>query len=172
MANGRTHRTVGLVATSALAAYGVAKGYPAEGLSAAAGCLIAATLLNPDLDVDGGYIGNAGARAIGIDPVYDLYFTAYRLAYKHRSKWSHFPVWSTVWRFLYLFFPLVTVVFKDQGTSRAKLLWWASIAQVLALPFIVFLIWATQQEALTNLWLWFIIGATVNDTLHWIFDLF
>lgn len=171
MASGKTHRTIGLVSAGALAILATHHGALYEGLCLGAGCTFGATLMNPDQDVDGGYIGNAAARRLGLETPYRVFFRPYQLAYKHRSGWSHFPVLSTIWRVIYLFLPLLVVIFKDQNTSRIRLLSCTIAPQMMALVswagFIIFL-----HYGLIYWVIWGLIGLTINDILHWFVDLF
>ena len=113
MANGRTHRAVGLTLAVGATVGGTFYDFYPESWAVGVGCVVAAMLFNPDLDVDGGFIGNAAARKMRLETLYRVLFRPYQLAYKHRSWWSHGPITSTLWRMVYLMVPLVVVLFKE-----------------------------------------------------------
>jgi uncharacterized metal-binding protein len=103
------------------------------GLEYAIGSLVG-IMLTPDLDVDGGYIGNTIIRnRMGLlaERAWDGLWYFYRKSIKHGSELSHFPIVSTLFRLAYVFFFLVVTPYTilalalpgawDMG---AELHWW------------------------------------------------
>jgi len=64
-------------------------------------------LVGPDLDVDGSFHGDSLIRRVPIlgkplELVYKAIWWPYRKVMPHRSKASHFPVISTLFRYVYI----------------------------------------------------------------------
>jgi uncharacterized metal-binding protein len=141
--------------------------------SAIAGCFVQ-IILSPDLDVDNGFIGNYYMRKIGLNWWYSILMAPYRNGFKHRSKWSHFPIISTILRLIYLLSPIIIILlFPDQpetSKERARLLIMSLFSQLFAIPFIMiaYVLYAYNidpRHIISFVW-----SIMVADTLHYIFD--
>jgi uncharacterized metal-binding protein len=108
------------------------------------GCLIG-IVVTPDLDVETGNYGFHVMRTLFGDFVGTLwkyYWWPYGKVIPHRSWISHFPGVSTLFRFLYLSWPVFLVL------------------------------WTINQEIRLNIWLlWVFLGMALVDALHIILDI-
>ena len=108
----------------------------------AIGCFVG-ILLSPDLDVDNGNISNYLLKRIArpIEIIWRIYWYPYRIKLKHRSFWSHFPVFSTLLRVVYFFFiPIVLSIYYSYFD-------------------------------LYYFFLWFVFGLILADFLHYLMDI-
>lgn len=108
----------------------------------AIGCF-AGILLSPDLDVDNGNISNYLLKRIAspIEMLWRIYWYPYRVKLKHRSFWSHFPVFSTLLRVVYFFFiPILLSIYYSYFD-------------------------------LYYFFLWFVFGLILADFLHYLMDI-
>lgn len=136
MPSGKSH-TQATVTTSILVLFLVK---PIEtALFVSLGCLIG-IVVSPDLDVDVGHYGFRIIRMLFGDWVYKvwkLYWKPYAKIMKHRSVLSHFPILSTIIRFLYLFSPIFLIL------------------------------WSIHPQIQLNLWiLWVFLGLCLVDAIH------
>lgn len=95
--------------------------------------MLAGMILQPDLDVDGGYIGYALLEPI--PPVYyfwRIYWYPYSRVIRHRSFLSHGPLIGTGIRLVYLFGPAYLIIAWIQG-SWPLWLWILPLAKALTL---------------------------------------
>lgn len=154
MASGRVHSTVSILASGAILAT-----IPVAGplvVPLAAGCF-SGIFVSPDLDSNGEtnqhhqvrrFLGVAGD---GFSLLWYLLWRPYALHFRHRSRDSHLPVWSTLIRVLYLF--LVT------GFG--------------GLGLIPGLLWYAWQHGLWDWYSWaglWLYGLVISDFLHFLFD--
>ena len=108
----------------------------------AIGCFVG-ILLSPDLDVDNGNISNYLLKRIArpIEIIWRIYWYPYRIKLKHRSFWSHFPVFSTLLRVVYFFFiPILLSIYYSYFD-------------------------------LYYFFLWFVFGLILADFLHYLMDI-
>jgi uncharacterized metal-binding protein len=146
MSDGKTHLNVSIGASGGIVAGSILFYITYDPLSiflAAVGCWIQ-IIMSPDLDVDDGYIGDYYLRKVGLEWWYDLFWYPYRIGFKHRSKWSHFPIISTLLRLIYLVSPIIiSTIFSDQDSGNTplslKIFALSIISQILAFPIWVIL---------------------------------
>lgn len=173
MADGFTHSaaTIGLatgIAVGYLSAYQV---YPYEVPIIVGGCL-AGLILAPDMDVDGGWIGHYWVRRV-FGKIGELYFngivTPYQLSFRHRGFWSHFPIISTIVRLLFLAFPFIVLILRDQqDTPAADLLLRCSVSFFLLSPLYAIVVLFPPTPLQFG---YFSAGLALSDILHYIFDI-
>lgn len=111
-------------------------------------------LLSPDLDVDGGFIAFGKLKRIPVvgrllASVWRIAWYPYALLMPHRSFLSHFPIFSTLIRYCYLFLVAYAISFLFRYDE-----------QLLA--------WITVVGFRT--WLLILYGNTLADSSHWIMD--
>ena len=107
-----------------------------SGIEYAAGALVG-IMLTPDLDVDGGYIGNTIIRnkfGRWVEKGWDVFWYPYRKSLKHGSPLSHFPVVSSVLRLAYLFLFLLVIPYFILGfilpsawNMGMEIHWWVAL---------------------------------------------
>jgi len=134
------------------------------------GCL-AGLLLSPDLDVDNGHLGSWYARKIYMGHIFDVFWQPYRVSLKHRSFWSHTPIISTIIRMIYLVFPLIILIVKDQDTSVPKVLFY--LLPTVLLSMIILTLFALLYTGGIDILYYLkplIFGLIISDTGHWIKD--
>jgi uncharacterized metal-binding protein len=129
-----------------------------SGIEYAAGALVG-ILVGPDLDVDGGYIGNTIIRnRVGrwAEVGYNMLWYPYKKSLKHGSPLSHWPVVSSVFRLAYLFlfllvFPysLMELVVPGAWNIRMEIHWW--------------LVLLSRHYQI-------ILGLIGSDLIHWVLD--
>jgi len=106
------------------------------GIEYAVGALVG-IMLTPDLDVDGGYIGNKIIRSrFGslAEKAWSGLWFLYRGSIKHGSELSHFPIVSTVFRLVYLYLILLVVPYTIIGLAlpgawdvAGEFRWWNGV---------------------------------------------
>jgi len=145
MPSGKTHAAITILAASGLAVGTMAMGQPQPITLALAGGCLTGVLITPDLDVD----NPVRSHYVILDRWGVLAFGAWRLlwlpysyAFAHRSFWSHAPVLSTLIRAGYL-----------------AAIGWAGL-RLSGRSWPVFPDWS----------LYFLLGLTVSDVLHWAAD--
>src|ERR1044072_3589381 len=110
MSSGCVHQKASVILATGFVLGSLAFG---SGIEYATGALVG-IMLNPDLDVDNGYICNHIMRnRIGkwASKVWDALWYFYRKSLKHGSELSHFPIVSTIFRLAYLYFFLLVVTY-------------------------------------------------------------
>lgn len=128
------------------------------GTEYATGALIG-ILLTPDLDVDGGYIGNTLIRnRMGrvFEVAWNVLWFPYRKSLKHGSPLSHWPIISTLFRIGYLFLLLIilpyvifSIVAPGAWNIGMEIHWWL---------------------ALSAHYYRIILGLIGSDVIHWTLD--
>lgn len=172
MSEGTTHSGVAIgVAGGSILGYMAFNYFTLREVSImAVGVLISGMFYGSDSDVDTGNIHNENIRRFfGTDFFYNIWIKPYRAALKHRSPWSHWPILSAAYRFIYALFPFTINFIKDQNsTSKLSLFWYSLIAQLLSLPLLLLLYFIGSQFSYYILLLF--IGFCVESLLHFIFD--
>lgn len=149
MPTGRTHAA--MTAIAALGIYWVSAqaGYSREVTLAMAGGCMAGVLITPDLDVDrpvrSHYVVKRKLGSLAA-AVWWLAWYPYGRAINHRSWLSHAPLIGTALRLVYMGLIAWLVLMVTNQTA-----WLADID--------------------TTLFIWFALGLTVSDVLHWIADI-
>lgn len=90
--------------------------------------------IQPDLDVDGGYIGNF--YLLKYPPLYHawrIYWWPYSKLVPHRSFWSHSPLIGTLLRILYLVGPFSILYYLSQNTWPNFGVAWIPVVKALVL---------------------------------------
>lgn len=154
MASGRTHTLVTIAAAGLAGMLALPLALQeAQVLAVVPGCL-AGMFLSPDLDISrniSGWnvrrFGGAAGELLGF--LWRCYWWPYAAAIPHRHWISHTPVLSTLIRLLYLFAPLLAMLYL-LGLLEPLLLW--------ALDYPTLLVSA-------------LFGLSLSDTLHWLLDL-
>ena len=141
------------------------------GIALAIGCLLG-IIITPDWDIDNGTNANKHMRKVGLGWFLSHLIRPYAVAYKHRSTITHKPIFSTLWRIIYMYVPFVVLVNADQSTNKLTLIYYSSIAQILA--FVVW--WVTWYFWFMLCYYWLfvgiaIVGLMLSDIAHWLFDL-
>lgn len=129
---------------------------------------ICGLLLIPDHDVDNGNITYLMMRKmLRTDWPWRVFWRPYAVAFKHRSPWSHWPVLSTILRWVYLLLPVITLLLHDD--RRPKLLTEILPAQLLALISWCVIITIIIAYGWVSLF-YLILGNMLPDTLHFLQD--
>ena len=128
MPNGIVHTRATMITTVAVGALSVCLGAtPEQSFIISSGALLG-TIVSPDNDVDEGFMGFHIVRVLCGDAasiLYQLYWRPYALICNHRGIVSHTPIVSTIIRMVYLFAPLLIIVFTlnyEYGRSLLSLL--------------------------------------------------
>jgi len=149
MPTGRTHAAITAIAAGGLYYLSTQAGYSREVTLALSGGCMAGVLITPDLDVDhpvrSHYVVKRKLGSLAA-AVWWLAWYPYGRAINHRSWLSHAPVIGTALRLVYM-----------------SLIAWL-------------LLMVTPGENIelvidTTLFIWFALGLTVSDILHWIADI-
>jgi uncharacterized metal-binding protein len=173
LSSGRIHTAAGIGAAISLPIGYIASSYlnPAEMGMIVTGLIIGSKFVSPDHDVDGGNINYYYARKyIGTDFFLRTHWKPYSMGIKHRSSISHFPILSTLYRIIYLLFPITINLIANQPGSRLNLFLFSLVAQVIAIPFIALLV-ILLQYSLIFYGILFLLGMILSDILHIAFDL-
>jgi uncharacterized metal-binding protein len=104
--NGVAHASITAGATGAIIAAGYFSGLPAGDIVAAAGGCAAGIILTPDLDGTGTYHGRKLLKEYGgsvLALAWRILWFPYTEVIKHRSPVSHWPIFGTLVRILYLY---------------------------------------------------------------------
>lgn len=168
MSTGRTHS--GISTGTALGVLVGAGVFSSVGITStvlvASGALLG-VLLTPDLDVDDGCISHYYIRKFfgkWVELWWFWLWHPYSLAFKHRSNWSHFPIFSTLFRLTYFCFPII--IYPILRRRLATVLQ----SQIAALPLLVtaaILLYAAGVDVI-----FVILGLILSDTVHFIADFF
>jgi len=148
MPTGRTHAA--MTAIAALGIYWVSTqaGYSREVTLAMAGGCMAGVLITPDLDVNqpvrSHYVVKRKFGSLAA-AVWWLVWYPYGRAINHRSWLSHAPIIGTALRLAYM-----------------SLIAWLVLMVTQKIP--------AGPDLDTTLFIWFALGLTVSDVLHWIAD--
>lgn len=178
MSDGKTHSNVSIGASAGIIAGSILFYFTYDPISVVCASIgsVIQIIISPDLDVDDGYIGDYYLRKIGLEWFYDLFFHSYRIGFKHRSFWSHFPVISTLLRILYLLFPFVIAnLFSDQDNGNRplsfKIFTLSIISQILSIPFwiIIGILYYYQVDWIYLLSILY--GIMIGDILHYLYDI-
>ena len=146
----------------------------------AIGCLFG-IVMTPDLDSDNGFIGDWYIRRVFRKPgllVWNIIWSPYRVALKHRSFWSHTPVIGTTVRLLFCFCPCIILLLKDQNSTKFyELIPKVFLSQmVVILPISVVLmtiyfLYMNTQIDLLLIGLSLFSGLCISDFGHWVLDM-
>lgn len=166
MSDGKSHSSASIGLSIGILA-GLARMYPGEIVSASVGAL-AGIVLSPDMDVDNGFIGNWYIRWLfGSLPekIWRIWIRPYAVTLKHRSYISHFPIFSTLFRLIYLMFPVTILLF-----SRGKSIVGSLMAQLISIPLLIalFLLYGSIGS---YYFVFFVAGLCLSDILHFLFDM-
>lgn len=177
MADGKSHSSISIGAAIGFG-IGYASGYvvyPDEVPIVALG-ILAGTILTPDHDVDDYNISHHLVSRIfgnlGKQYWYHLW-RPYSLAIPHRSIISHLPILGTLYRLIYLLFPvtIVPLSFIARDNPLISIASRSVLSQLLAMPFlllvVVLYLSGVDIKYVMSL---FGGGLMVSDLLHWIFD--
>jgi len=129
-----------------------------------------------DLDVDNGSRANYYMRKLRLNWLFVIVVSPYSIAYKHRSKITHFPILSSTFRLIYLYLPLVVIPTQNQHSDSTthiiKVGFSAIAAQVAVILLIWFPTWFFYYILIDNLRyiLFGVLGLIVSDLLHWVMD--
>lgn len=126
-------------------------------------------IITPDWDVDGGNISYKYLRRLKLEWLLRTWVKPYAISYKHRSNWSHFPIFSTLWRLIYLCVPFVVLVTKNQETPNLSIV----MALLWAIPLGILLMWAIWYFwfLISPFLLYWLIGLMISDIAHYIADM-
>lgn len=143
MPNGRVHTSVTVLTSMYVGAFlvdRIAMGIlQPNSLFAVAGCL-SGVFLSPDLDLDGGYIGDGIIkRRLGcvLGTLWFYYWRPYSLLIPHRSWISHAPLVSTAIRLVYMF-------------------WWSPVLLAYSTDAYIWMLWFAAGLALVDFHHWFL----------------
>jgi len=149
MPTGRTHAAITVLAAGGLYYLSTQAGYNRDVTIALAGGCMAGVLITPDLDVNqpvrSHYVVKRKLGSLAA-AVWWLAWYPYGRAINHRSWISHAPVIGTALRLAYMGLIAWLVLVVTPGN---------------------------QLELVidTNLFVWFALGLTVSDVLHWLADI-
>lgn len=161
MASGYVHAKVTLYTAPAAFAIGLVSSGVLGGVVAATGCVLG-ILLTPDLDqqtysmIENRLRKSKNPVVSAIGWAYIGFFYAYAKAIPHRSPVSHAPLIGTAFRLIYI------VCMVSLALSLVTILTpWSPVY-----VFITFLAYALSSNPF---WM-AIIGLTMSDFMHWVFD--
>ena len=138
--------------------------------------------VTPDHDVDSGNISFYYIRTyLGRFAEYIWYraWMPYAVSYKHRSIFTHTPIISTAIRIVYLVFPFVVFVVRDQKNkySLMQMLFFTTFAYMILVAFwVIILIPLVVMDFFGyppfEIAMLLFIALSLSDTLHIVFDKF
>lgn len=123
-------------------------------------------LVSPDMDVDDGNISYYYFRKIYLEWYWKALWRPYALTMNHRG-WSHFPIMSTVFRLIYMAFP-VTIFLSVFGGKRVTILS-TLLAQIAAIPFLSLFLFIALYYPQT--FVQATLGLVFADIIHLILDI-
>ena len=175
MSTGKTHNRVTLVSSITLSGFGLYH----YGINSAIALLVGGLIglvLTPDLDVDAENISYGYARKIKLEWLFRLIFKPYGISYKHRSNITHLPLFSTIIRLLYVYFPIIVIPTQNQHPNDRKHILKFTFPAITAQLLVVVLVWPITWffwyyliNSLDYILLGFL-SLVVSDSLHWLFD--
>ena len=154
MSAGTIHVKSSIILSASFAVLGLV-GYPT--LPSALGALVG-TFITPDLDVDNGFVGdNIIKKRFGNlgKKIWKWFWKPYKDSFKHGKFASHFPVFSTAIRLLYIYFFAITI---------PHLVFWALVVPNWSLEY------ALQFYAVRLFHPYFFLGLAYSDTIHYTLD--
>lgn len=156
MSSGKVHATASVVLSVGFATCSVVTGRP-EFVRCAVGAVVG-VFVSPDLDLNGGLVqGTFIQKKTGWlgKKLWEWFWRPYSLSVKHGSFVSHFPIFSTLVRLLYLYFwiillpSLVLEIFAGRYFDLPYELKW----------------WLQRIDAYA------VLGLAGSDTIHFLLDI-
>jgi uncharacterized metal-binding protein len=166
MATGKEHSAATIGCAFGAGTAMIVTGVPAEITVPLIAGVLSGIFISPDMDVDDGNISYMYMRNVGMEWYWSFLWRPYALVMHHRG-WSHFPIFSTIYRLIYLCFP-VTILLSAFGGKRVAF-FPTLLAQLTAIPFLSLFIFLGFYYP--DLLIWATCGLIAADLLHLLFDI-